>query len=72
MNIAANMENRADVVPPFRDGEDPIEVLEKKRLPVLKILNPTDSAAVTKEKSQHAAKEKSYENIYEQGINLFT
>ena len=37
--IAANMENGADIVPLFRYGEDPIEILEKKRLPILKIYN---------------------------------
>ena len=37
--IAANMENGADIVPLFRDSEDPIEILEKKRLPILKIYN---------------------------------
>ena len=61
--VAANMENGVDVVPIFRDGEDPVEISEKKIFPVLKILDPIDSSASTKEKAQHAAKEKSYENI---------
>ena len=70
--IAANMENGADIVPIFRDGEDPIEILEKKRLPILKILDPINSSATIKEKEENAAKEKSYESIYEREINLFT
>ena len=60
-----------DIVPFFRDGEDMIEILEKKRLPVLKMLDPIDSSALNKEKAQRAAEEKSYDNIYEQEINLF-
>ena len=64
------MENGADIVPLFRDGEDPIEILEKKRLPILKILDPIDKSATSKEKAQHAAKGKSYENIYEREINI--
>ena len=70
--IAANMENGADIVPLFRDGEDLIVILEKKRLPILKILDPIKSSATIKEKALHAAKNKSYENIYNREINLFT
>ena len=70
--IAANMENGADIVPFFRDVEDPIEILEKKRLSILKILDPIDSSAMIKEKAQHAAKEKSCKKIYEREVNIFT
>ena len=70
--IAANMENGADIVPLFRDGEDLIVILEKKRLPILKILDPIKSSATIKEKALHAAKNKIYENIYDREINLFT
>ena len=70
--IAENMEKGADVVPLFRDGEDSIEILENKRLPILKILDLIDSSVTIKEKAQHTAKEKSYENIYNREINLFT
>ena len=54
--IAANMENGVDIVPLFRDSKDPIEILEKKRLPILKILDPIKSSATIKEKAQHVAK----------------
>ena len=47
-NIVENMENGADIVPFFRDDEDPIEILEKERIPVLKMLDPIDPAATTK------------------------
>ena len=58
--------------PTCRDGEDPIEILEKKKIPALKILDPINPSAATKEKAQYAAKEKGYENIYKQEINLST
>ena len=49
--IAAKMENGADIVPLFRDGEDLIENLKKKRLLILKILDPIYSSARIKEKA---------------------
>ena len=69
------MENGAEIVSLFRDGDDPIKVLEKKRLPILKILDPNDLAVTVKEKSQHTAKEKATKtsmnerSIYSQNNN---
>ena len=53
-----------DIVPLFRDGKDPIESLDKKRFPTLRIPEKLKSDATVAEKAQRAAKVKSYESIY--------
>ena len=46
--IAPDMKNGADIVILFRDDVDPIDISEKKRLPILKILDPINPDAKTK------------------------
>jgi len=70
--VAANVENGLDIVPLFRDGNDPLETLEKKMFPVLKRKEPINSSASNLLKMIHAAKEKRYQNIYDQEINMFS
>ena len=43
--IAANIENELSIIPLFRDGKDLTKALEDKIFPVLKIFDPTNSAA---------------------------
>ena len=48
--VVVNMENGLDIVPLCRDGSDPIEALERKKIPVLKTHDPIDNSATVKEK----------------------
>ena len=48
--IAVNIKNDLDIVPLFRDGKDPSKALEDKRFLVLKMLDPINSTASTKER----------------------
>ena len=70
--IAATMENGIYIAPLLRYDLDPEVALEVKRFPVLKMLAPIDSSASSQEQSRHAAKERSYENIYDRKINLYS
>ena len=63
--IATNIENEINIVPFFRAGKDLIQALENKIFQILKTLNPIGLLASDKEKNIHAAKEKSYRDIYE-------
>ena len=69
--LVFNKENGIDAVQLFRDGEDPVETLDKKRSPVLKILTPPNLSASIQEMAKYAVKVKSYEIIYKIEINIF-
>ena len=69
---AATMENGIDIVPLLRDVLYPEVALEAKRFPVLNMLAPIDSSASSQYQAQHAAKENSYDNIYDREINLYS
>ena len=69
MYMAVNVKNSLDIVPLFRDIKDPVQALEDKRFPVLKILEPINSLASDSEKTRQ--NKKSYKNIYENEIKIF-
>ena len=69
--LAANMETGINIVPLFRDVEDPVDVLEKKMVPFLKIPKPSISSALSQFDCATSCESKKLREHLRQGDQYF-